>query len=67
MYLLSNQERRDIIRLLGVLKDTLPVGKSLRRENMVRVAGLLIHQLEKKQPIHNNIIKQLKDAIKECH
>lgn len=32
---------------------------------MVRVAGLLIQQLEKKQPIHNNLIKQLKDANKQ--
>ena len=65
MFLISNQERRDIIRLLETLKDTLPVGKSLRRANMVRIAGLLIQQLEKKQLIHNDIAKQLKDKNKQ--
>lgn len=62
MYLLSNQERRDIMRMLETLRETLPVGKSLRRVNMVRVAGLLIQQLNKKQPLHNDLIKQLKNA-----
>lgn len=51
MYIISNQERRDIIKLLGVLVETLPVGKSLRRANMVRVAGLLIRQLEGKTDV----------------
>ena len=59
MYCINNQERRDIIRLLETLKETLLVGKSLRRANMVRVAGLLIQQLKKKQQFHNNLIKQL--------
>lgn len=60
MYLISNQERRDIIRMLETLRATLEVGKSLRRANMVRVAGLLIKQLEKKEEIHNNLIKEIK-------
>lgn len=59
MFLISNQERRDIIRMLETLRETLPAGKSLRRANMVRVAGLLIQQLEKKQHLHNDLIKQL--------
>lgn len=62
MFLISNQERRDIIRMLETLRETLPVEKSLRRANMVRVAGLLIQQLNKKQPLHNDLIKQLKNA-----
>lgn len=59
MFLISNQERRDIIRMLETLRETLPVGKSLRRANMVCVAGLLIQQLKKKQHLHNDLIKQL--------
>lgn len=62
MYCISNQERRDIIRLLETLRETLPVGKSPRRANMVRVAGLLIKQLKMKQQFHNNLIKQLTNA-----
>lgn len=64
MYLISNQERRDIIRMLETLRAILEVGKSLRRANMVRVAGLLIGQLERKEEIHNNIVKALKDEHK---
>lgn len=60
MYLISNQERSDIIRMLATLRETLPVGKSLRRVNMVRVAGLLIQQLEKKRPLDNDLVKQFK-------
>lgn len=60
MYLISNQERRDIIRMLETFRTTLEVGRSLRRANMVRIAGLLIKQLEKKREIHNNKIKTLK-------
>ena len=63
MYRISNQERRDIIRMLETLRTTLEVGRSLRRANMVRVAGLLIKQLEKKTEIHNNKAKALKDEI----
>lgn len=47
--------------MLEALKADLPVGKSLRKANMVRVAGLLIKQLKKKQPIDNNLLKSLKD------
>lgn len=64
MYLISNQERRDLIRILETLQAELPAGKSLRKANMVRVAGLLIKQLEKKQPIDNNLVKSLKDEKK---
>lgn len=59
MYLISNQERRDIIRMLETLKATLPVGKSLRRANMVRVAGLLIGQLERKKEVSKDILKNV--------
>ena len=47
--------------MLETLQAELPVGKSLRKANMVRVAGLLVKQLGKKQPIDNNLIKSLKD------
>lgn len=64
MYLISNRERRDIIRMLETLRATLEVGRSTRLANMVRVAGLLIRQLEKKEEIHNDLIKALKDETK---
>lgn len=64
MYLISNRERRDIIRMLETLRATLEVGRSTRLANIVRVAGLLIRQLEKKEEIHNDLIKALKDETK---
>lgn len=54
MYLISNRERADIIRMLQTLRSTLEVGSDIRRANTVRIAGLLIKQLEKKQEIPGN-------------
>lgn len=64
MYLISNQELRDLIRMLEALRDTLEVGKSLRRANMKRVAGLLIGQLERKPEVTPEQVKQLRDIQK---
>lgn len=66
MYLISNQERRDLIRMLETLHDTLEVGKSLRRANMKRVAGLLIGQLERKSEVTPEQVKQLRDIQKNA-
>lgn len=51
MFLISNDERRDIMRLLAAFIETYPVGKSLRKANMVRVARLLMGQLNRKRDI----------------
>ena len=60
MYFINNQERRDIIRMLETLRSTLEVSKSLRRANMVRVAGLLIGQLERKKKIPSDMARAIK-------
>lgn len=65
MYIISNQERRDIMKLLTVLIETLPVGKSLRRANMIRVAGLLLKQLDGKKDIPRGKLREiLRDVSK---
>lgn len=53
MYLISNQEHRDIIRMLEVLKQILPERDNSRRANMARIAGVLIRKLERKEKINN--------------
>lgn len=52
MYLISNSERRDIVRLLRVLKTMLVTDKNSRAANMARIAGLLIRTLEARKT-HN--------------
>lgn len=64
MYLISNQERRDIIKMLTTLRETLPTGRSLRRANMVRVAGLLVESLERRTEIDRDTAKAIKQSNK---
>lgn len=62
MYLISNQERRDLIRVLGTLKEALPLTDgNIRRANAGRVAGLLIKQLERKQEVKHDLLKAIKE------
>jgi hypothetical protein len=65
MYTISNQERRDIIRLLQAFRETFPTERSLRKANMVRVAGLLIEQLNHKTEFSNDLIKKLKHGTRQ--
>lgn len=52
MYTISNQERRDIMRLLGALKELLAEDRTARAANMSRVAGVITRRLERKRPIN---------------
>ena len=61
MFLISNDERRDIMRLLVAFIETYPVGKSLRKANMVRVARLLIGQLGRKRDIPWEFLQRLSE------
>ena len=49
MYLISNRERRDIMRLLAAYKTTLADTRNPREANMARIARLLIRSLENKK------------------
>lgn len=57
MYAISKRERHDIIRLLSMLRSEVAPSASLRQRNMLRVAGLLIEQLQKKKELPN--VKQI--------
>lgn len=60
MYLISNKERSDILKLLAELKDVFPTGGNTRKANMARMAGLLVRQLERKREINIGLFKSLK-------
>lgn len=49
MYLISNRERRDIMRLLAAYKTILANTRTPREANMARIAGLLVRSLENKK------------------
>ncbi len=65
MFLISNDERRDIMRLLVAFIETYPVGKSLRKANMVRVARLLIGQLGRKRDIPWQQVREFLQRLSE--
>lgn len=65
MFLISNDERRDIVRLLAAFAETYPVGKSLRKANMVRVARLLIEQLGRKKDIPRQQVREFLRRLSE--
>lgn len=65
MFLISNDERRDIMRLLVAFIETYQVGKSLRKANMVRVARLLIGQLGRKRDIPRQQVREFLQRLSE--
>lgn len=66
MYLISNQERRDIIRLLEAFRTATEVSTSTRLANMVRIAGVLIKRLDRKPKI-NNSKQTTRRGTPPCH
>ena len=65
MYLISNQQRRDIIDFLSAFVELTADNGSNRVYNMKRRAGLLIKTLNRKEEIDNEFIKAIKDGFKE--
>jgi len=65
MYLISNQQRRDIIDFLSAFVELTADNGSNRVYNMKRRAGLLIKKLNRKEEIDNEFIKAIKDGFKE--
>lgn len=64
MYLISNQQRRDIIDFLSAFVELTADNGSNRIYNMKRRAGLLIKKLNRKEEIDNELLKAIKNELK---
>lgn len=64
MYLVSNQQRRDIIDFLSAFVELTADNGSNRVYNMKRRAGLLIKNLNRKEEIDNELLKTIKNELK---
>ena len=64
MFLISNQQRREVVDFLTAFVELTADNGSNRIHNMKRRAGLLIKKLNKKEEISNELIKALKNESK---
>lgn len=64
MYLISNQQRREVIEFLSAFIELTADNGSNRIYNMKRRAGLLIKKLNRKEEISNELVKSLKNEFK---
>lgn len=64
MYLISNQQRREVIEFLSAFIELTADNGSNRIYNMKRRAGLLIKKLNRKEGISNELVKSLKNEFK---
>lgn len=64
MYLISNQQRREITEFLSAFIELTAENGSNRVFNMKRRAGLLIKKLNRKEEIDNELLKAIKDELK---
>lgn len=65
MFLISNQQRREVVDFLTAFVELAADNGSNRIHNMKRRAGLLIKKLNKKEEISIELIKALKNGIKD--
>ena len=65
MFLISNQQRREVVDFLTAFVELAEDNGSNRIHNMKRRAGLLIKKLNKKEEISIELIKALKNGIKD--
>lgn len=65
MYLISNQQRRDIIDFLSAFVELTADNGSNRVYNMKRRAGLLIKKLNRKEELDNELLRAIKDGFKD--
>ena len=65
MFLISNQQRREVVDFLTAFVELTADNGSNRIHNMKRRAGLLIKKLNRKEEISIELIKALKNGIKD--
>lgn len=64
MYLISNQQRREVVDFLTAFVELTADNGNTRIYNMKRRAGLLIKKLNRKEEISFELIKALKNESK---
>lgn len=65
MYLISNQQRREVMDFLTSFIELTADNGDNRVYNLKRRAGLLVRKLKDKEEIDYKLIKRLKDELKE--